>query len=477
MVYLIIILYLVLTFGASLIGSAKREDTPEDYFLANRGMGAVVLFFTFIATNFSAFFFLGFAGAGYRIGYSYYVMMAFGTAFAALSFYFIGYKVWQLGKENGYITPPELIGDQSQSKSLRNLYLLVMCFFTLPYLAIQPIGAGYLLEALTDGQIPYFAGATLLTIVIVIYVFIGGMRSVALTDMKQGLLMFILMFAAVFVVADSLGGLSAANQKVYALEPALFSREGLGNYFTPKKWFSMMLLWVLCVPMFPQLFMRFYVSKDLPSFKASTILYSLVPTVLFICPVIIGVLGHISFPDLAELANYKQESDKILPLMLNLHAPAWLAALIMTGALAAFMSTMDSQLLAIGTILTRDFYRPYINDKISLQKEVQIGRIFIILLALIGLLIAYNPPGSIFGIVKQAFTAYAVLFPTTIAILYFKRVPAWACIASILSGELIVCLLFFNLFPKAWLFGFDPIVPIMMVCVGWLIVGGLLAKK
>ena len=64
--------------------------------------------------------------------------------------------------------------------------------------------AGYLIESLTDGHVPYFVGATGLTILIVIYVCLGGMRSVALTDMLQGVLMFTLMIAAVLAVASAM---------------------------------------------------------------------------------------------------------------------------------------------------------------------------------------------------------------------------------------------------------------------------------
>ncbi len=471
MTYLIIGLYLFLTFGLSLIGSKRSHQTPEDYFLAGRGIGPLVLFFTFIATNFSAFFFLGFAGAGYKIGYPFYAMMGFGTAFAALSFYFIGFKVWKLGKEKGYITPPELIGDLSGSSLLANLHLLVLIVFTLPYLALQPIGAGYLLESLTNGGIPYFGGASLLTLFIVIYVFVGGMQSVALTDVKQGILMFVLMFLAVVVIAGKFGGITAANEQVYALKPELFSREGAGGFFNGKKWFSNMILWLVCVPMFPQLFMRFFVSKDARSFKTTTILYALIPSFLFILPVMIGVMGHLSFPDLVG-----KEADQILPKMLSLHTPEWMAALIMTGALAAFMSTLDSQLLALGTIFSRDVYRKYFNPNLSLAKEVRVGQFFIVLLSLVGLLIAYNPPDSIFALAKQAFTGYAVLFPSTLAVLYLGRNIAPFCVLSIIVGESIVLAVFMGWLNTEHLWGFDPIVPILLISFFIILVGFLWHK-
>ncbi|MDJ0597067.1 MAG: hypothetical protein QNJ72_45105 [Pleurocapsa sp. MO_226.B13] len=212
--YLAIAVYLLLTLGVGLVGYKSQKNTVEDYFLANRSLGAIVLFFTLSATNFSAFTFLGFAGSGYRIGISYYPMIACGTAFVAVSFYYIGDRVWRLGQEKSLITPAELIFDRHEHHPLKVVFLAVMIIFTLPYLTLQPIGAGYLLENLTGGQIPYFWGATFLTLAIVFYVCIGGMKSVALTDVLQGILMVGLMLVAVGAIASGLGGISEANQAI-----------------------------------------------------------------------------------------------------------------------------------------------------------------------------------------------------------------------------------------------------------------------
>ncbi len=468
-VYFIIAAYLLLTLLVGYYGGFHGEKTPEDYFLANRSIGAIVMLFTFIASNFSAFFFMGFAGAGYRIGYSYYAMMAFGTAFAALAFYFIGFRTWQFGKIKGYITPPEMIGDFTQNNTLKILFMIILVFFTLPYIAIQPMGAGYILSTLTGGQIPYFAGAVILTVFIVIYVFVGGMRTVALTDLIQGILMFSLMIVAVWAISDDLGGLAQANAKAFQQNPELFSRSGGGHYFTPQKWFSLMILWLFCVPMFPHMFMRFFMSKDAYSFKFSTFFYALLPCFLFILPVIIGVIGHLTFPDLAG-----EKSDKIIPMMLMEHTSLWLAALVLTGAIAAFMSSLDSQLLAISTMFTRDIYLSFIDKEASLKRQVILGRIFVILCALAGLLIAAVAEQSIFAIVKMAFTGYAALFPTTVVLLYVKHIPPITYIASIISGEIILIGLTFNWIPNSWCFGFDPIIPVILITSAIIAIAALL---
>ena len=92
---------------------------------------------------------------------------------------YFGTKIWALGKANGFITPAELIYHQTGSKALRWTFAGVLIIITFPYLALQIIGAGYILENITNGEIPYLWGATFLTLFTIAYVWIGGMESVA----------------------------------------------------------------------------------------------------------------------------------------------------------------------------------------------------------------------------------------------------------------------------------------------------------
>ena len=468
MVYAILIAYIGIVFLGSLRGAKQESSTPEGYFLANRGLGTLTLFFTIIATNFSAFYFLGFAGEGYRIGYAYYIIMAFGTSFACLSFFLIGTNIWRLGKEKGYITPAELIYGETGSKNLRLLFALIMLVFTFPYLALQIIGAGYILESISQGQIPYLVGAALLTAFTIAYVWVGGMRSVARTDLKQGLLMIVLMVAAVVVVANSLGGLGVANTKVQTLVPELFQRQGAGGTYTPQKWFSLLIFWLFCIPMFPQIFMRFYVAKNISNLKKSALLYAVVPLFISILPVIIGVLGHLSFPELQGKA-----ADQILPMMLVEHSPKWFGALVMTGALAAFMSTLDSQLLALSTITTRDLYSAFTGHEPALEQQVRIGRLWVVLFAIVGLAIAWQPFDTIFDMGKLAFSGLAVLFPVTLAVLRWRYFATPFAILAIIGGELLLLAFYYDYLPKQCLFGFESFIGVLLFVFGVLTIGSI----
>ena len=111
---IILVIYLAVSIGIGIYGRSK-ESSAEDYFVASRKINPWVLFCTLAATNFSAFFFLGFAGASYRAGWGFYGIMAMGTSLVGLSILLLGVPIHKLGKEKGYVTPSELITGETNT--------------------------------------------------------------------------------------------------------------------------------------------------------------------------------------------------------------------------------------------------------------------------------------------------------------------------------------------------------------------------
>ena len=454
-------LYLLALLWLGTRGMAAQKVNTDAYFLADRRLQTGVLFFTLIATNLSAFFFLGFAGAGYRIGIAYFPMMALGTGVAALSFGSMGCRVRRITRKHNLITPSELIGHLLPGEGPRLLVFLVMVFFTLPYLALQPLGAGYLLESLTGGAVPFAVGAGLLTVVIVLYVVVGGMRAVASTDVLQGVLMFLLMLLAFAAVAHGLGGVPQANRALLAQQPTLFSGAGLQGFFTPQMFASYLLLWPLCLPMFPQMMMRFFAAGDDRSLKQSMVLYPVVAGVMFICPVLIGMWGHLAFPDLAGRA-----ADQVMPLMLERFSPQWLTGLVIVGALASFMSTLDSQLLALSSMVTRDLYCRYWRPQASLGEQVRMGQLAVVALAVAGFAIALRPPDAFLSLATHAFSGLAVLFPMLVGAIYGLRWSVTGAIVSVLGAEAVLLGLAMGWIPESIQAGCLPLIPALAVACG-----------
>ena len=442
--------YLVLTLVVGVVLRRRSSGTTEEFFLAGRALTPVLLFFTMAATNFSAFTVFGFSGAGYRIGYAFYPVMGFGTGFMALSFYVVGSRIRRLSGERGYITPADFVLDRYRSPGLRRLFSAVMIVFTLPYLALQAMASGSSLNSLVG--IPYFAGAVLVTVFIVAYVVLGGMRSIVWTDVIQGLMMIVFTAAALALISKGSGGFVAAHRDIHARFPEMFSRPGQGAAMGYGIWIGYMVLWLFGDPMLPQLFQRFMAARDERALKITAVLYPLITTGLFFMTVSIGVLGRATFPDLPAA-----ESDTIYPLLLARYAGPVLGTVLLTGSIAALMSTMDSQLLTLTSMITVDFL-PRGRRKVTVERLVVVG------LGALALLIAARPPMTILDFLSRTtFTGLAVLAPTVVGGLYWRRAHKAGAGASIVIGEVLVLANYFGLlrFP-----GVLPVIPILAVAAG-----------
>jgi solute:Na+ symporter, SSS family len=456
--------YFVILMTIGLVAKKGWRETPESYFLADRALGRFVLLGTMVATNFSAFTVFGASGAGYRDGFAFFPIMGFGTGFMALTFWILGRKICDTGRAYNLVTPPELVSHLYKNKIVAVLFASVMIVFTLPYLALQPMAAGYVLESLVG--LPYGWGAALVTGVITLYTLRGGMRAVAWTDVFQGMVMIALLVVSFWLVADHHGGFITAGSKIFVARPELFSRPGGEGMYTVGIWFSYMMLWFLCDPMFPQLFQRFYAAGNSRVLAVSMISYPLVCTVVFFLPVVIGMMGRLSFPALAG-----KEADKVLPLVIASISGDAMAALVMAAGLAALMSTMDSQLLTLSSIITRDIL-PKKQDAES--RQAVRGRMVVLLLSAAGLALALKPPATILQIATQTFTGLAVLFPTVVFGLYLSRPFAVSAAVSIIAGESAVAAFYLGLIQPG---PFLPIVWVAAVSFGTYMIPHLILMR
>jgi SSS family solute:Na+ symporter len=236
-----------------------------------------------------------------------------------------------------------------------------------------------------------------------------------------------------------------------------------------------MALWFMADPMLPQLFQRFYAAKTERSIVKMAALYPVVTTVLFFLPVAIGAFGRLVIPGLEG-----QKADTIFPLLMDRAGGPWLAGLAAAGVLAAIMSTMDSQLLTLASIVERDFLRRREGDAQRVpgaprpRATTRRSRFAVALLAAAGCALALRPPATMLAIATEAFAGFAVLFPTVIAALYWRRAATWGAFASIVVGEAVVVAYHFRLLPD-W--GLLPAIPATAAAALVLLLAGLLAPS
>jgi SSS family solute:Na+ symporter len=224
-----------------------------------------------------------------------------------------------------------------------------------------------------------------------------------------------------------------------------------------------MLLWLFADPMFPQLFQRFMAAKDGRALNTTAVLYPLVTTFLFFLTVSIGVMGRAAFPGLSAA-----ESDSIFPLLLEHFVGGPLAVLLLMGGMAALMSTLDSQLLSLGSMIGLDFFK-------TRRPGVLVEKLIVLIVAALGFLIALNPPKTLLDFInKTSFYGFAALAPTAIGAVYWKRGTKYGAIASIVLGEGVVVASYFNIIRSP---GVLPAIPVIAVSLLSYIVVSLLAPS
>jgi SSS family solute:Na+ symporter len=435
----VILVYLGLVLLVGMLSHRLFRGTGEDYFLATRTIPSFLLLMSLFGTHMTAFSLLGASGEAYRTGIGVFSLMASSSALVVpVVFYFVGIRLWALGKRRGYLTQVQYFRERWDSDGLGLLLFVVLVALLIPYLLIGVMGGGLTLERITDGGVPAWLGSLAVCSVVMTYVTYGGLRGTAWANTLQTLIFMILGAAAFFWIVHEMGGLQSALERVAERQPELLVR---GDRVRP-----LQLVSYACIPlsvgMFPHMFMHWLTARRASSFKLSLVAYPLCIAVVWVPSVLLGVLGSLDFPDLAGPA-----ASSVLVELIQLHAPAFLAGLLAAGVFAAIMSSLDSQVLSLGTMFTQDIVRHYgFHDRMSERRQVLVGRLFVTGILLVTYLISLVTSPSIFRLGVWSFTGFAALFPIALAALFWRRSTKQGVIAAILG----VVVLWIYFFVRGW---------------------------
>jgi SSS family solute:Na+ symporter len=181
--------------------TTAREQT-EDYFLANRSLGPYVFLLSLFGANMTAFAILGSSGHAFNNGIVTFGLMASSSALVIpLTLFFIGTRVWALGKKLGFITPVQMFRDRWECGHIGTVIFIAQAALLVPYIIIGVMGGGTALSAISGGFIPYWLGGALVAFVVMCYVFFGGMRGTAWVNAFQTILFLLFGSVALATIA------------------------------------------------------------------------------------------------------------------------------------------------------------------------------------------------------------------------------------------------------------------------------------
>lgn len=430
----ILVLYLIAMIGIGFVYYKKTKDFA-DYVLGGRGLGPWTAALSAQASDMSGWLLIGLPGAAYLAGIE--------AAWIAIGLGLGTYVNWRVVavRLRSYT---EVSGDsltlsdffenrfRDNTRILRTVSSLVILIFFTVYTSAQFSAGAKLFETLMG--LDYTVALLLGGAVIILYTFLGGFMAVSFTDFVQGMLMFVALAVLPFIMVAELGGFGDTFESLKQVDPNflnIMKTTGGGGAISFIAVASN-IAWGIGYFGQPHILARFMAIKSTTEIKVSRKIAMVWVTISLTASVFIGVLGRIYMPVV-------DDPEKIFMLSVDALLVPVLAGLFLAAILASSMSTADSQLLVTASTVSEDIYKQYINKNATDDQMIKVGRISVIVIALIAIGIAFDPDSSVFELVSYAWAGLGASFgPLILFALFWKRTNKWGAIAGLIIGAVVV---------------------------------------
>lgn len=455
--------YLGLLIALGLLSNRFFKGTSADFFVVSRSVGSFLLLMSIFGTTMTGFALVGSTGKAYTSGVGVYGLMASWSGLIHSAVFFaVGIKLWAAGKKHGYVTQCEYFRGRFESDRLGYLLFPILVLLVIPYLLVGVIAAGKFIQATTaglfpdtfplllpngnlhplSGGVPPAIGAAVICLIVLFYVFFGGLRGAVWANTFQTLVFMVTGLIAFYMISTRLGGLAAASRAVAQSEFAAprLAREGMIGQLQ----FLTYCFIPLSVGMFPHLFQHWLTARSAKSFKLTVVAHPFFIMLVWLPCVLIGIWASAYLGELGP----GQSPNSVLGRMIGqlVHSPV-LSGLVGAGVLAAIMSSLDSQFMCLGTMFTRDIVvKKFGEERISDRQRVLIARGFILLIVAItyGLSVYLKNSAHVFDLGVWCFSGFAALFPLVFAAVYWKGVTKAGAYACIIATTVVWCVLFYR---------------------------------
>jgi sodium/proline symporter len=427
---LVIYLLLMVAVGAVFY---KKTSSFSDYILGGRKLNSWTAALSAQASDMSGWLLLGLPGAAYLAGVES-SWIAIGLAVGT----YINWKVIarRLRSYTEISGDSLTLSDFFENRFRDNTHILrvtsgiiILVFFSV-YTSAQFSAGAKLFEMLVgiNYQLALLIGA----IVIISYTFLGGFMAVAITDFVQGILMFLALIIVPFVAIAELGGFGSVISGMQSIDPnfmSLFKTTGGTTSLSIIAIISS-LAWGGGYFGQPHILARFMAIKSAEEVKKARLIAMVWVIIALGAAVFVGMVGSVYFAD-APLGD----AETVFMIMVNAMFNPVVAGVLLAAILAASMSTADSQLLVTASTISEDFYKQFFRKEATDKELIWVGRLAVIIVAVVAALIAIDPNSSVFGLVSYAWAGFGAGFgPVIILALFWKRANKWGAIAGLISG-------------------------------------------
>lgn len=485
-----IIVYLAVMVVVGIVCSRKNENVG-DFYLGGRRLGPIVTAMSAEASDMSSWLLMGLPGVAYLSGAADAGWTAIGLAIGTYLNWLIVAKRLRIysHKCGNAITIPDFFSNRYRDEKhvLMGISAAIILIFFIPYTASGFAACGKLFNSLFG--IEYHMAMILSAIVIIAYTSIGGFLAASTTDLMQSIVMTVALFILVAFGVHTAGGFSAVTDNAADLAGYLSmtlthnaeSRESSGYSFLS---IASTLAWGLGYFGMPHILLRFMAIENKSKIKTSRRIASVWVVISMSIAIFIGFIGNAlsangSIDKLSGSSEAETVVIKIATLMSeNGIVAALFAGLIFAGILACTMSTSDSQLLAASSSMSENLLGGVFKVKLSPKASMISARAVLLLIAVLSVMIAWNPDSSVFQIVSFAWAGFGATFgPVMLAALFWKRSNKWGAFAGMLVGGVMVFVWKFCISKLGGAWAIYELLPAFLTAVAAIVIVSLATSK
>ena len=481
-ILLSIVAYLFIVVGIG-IYYAKRNNSVNDFYLGGRKLGPFVTAMSAEASDMSSWLLMGLPGVAYVYGIADAAWTAIGLAIGTyLNWLLVAKRIRKYTEVAGNSTTiPEFFSKRhrDQKHILAGIAAIIIIIFFIPYTASGFSACGKLFNSLFG--IEYGTAMIISAVVIILYTTLGGFLAASTSDFLQSIVMTVALIVILGYGVITAGGFDAV----------ITNAQSLAGYFSFTNWhvdgsaspygvitIISTLAWGLGYFGMPHVLLRFMAIEDAKKLSLSRRIATSWVVISLGVAVLIGVIGN-GMTSAGALIKLEDSETIIVEIakLISSHGTftAVVAGIILAGILAATMSTADSQLLAASSSASKDLLVSFFGIKLSDKTAMIIARSTVVVMAIIGVVIAWNPNSSVFTIVSFAWAGFGAAFgPVVLFSLFWKRSNMWGCLAGMLSGGAMVFIWKFMIKPMGGIFGIYELLPAFIVACIFLVAVSLL---
>lgn len=432
---LVLLLYAGFLLTMIIYTTARKNvrDNMKSFYLGGGGLGVFLLFFTLYATQYSGNAVIGYAPKAYRLGYAWLQSIPF-LVFVIVGYLLFAPRLHVFAKKYNFVTPSDWLSKRFNSKAVTLVGTILMCYGLANYMLEQLVAMGHAISGLTSGVIPYIYGVIFLVVIMFVYEWFGGMKGVAIADAINGIALLIGVIGLLVMTLKHVGGFGEMANYIAENAP---EKIGVPPLSTSINWLSMYLLVGIGAALYPHAIQRIYAASSESVLKKSLARMTWMPFVTTGVIFIVGIIGIKAFPGLD-----KTSSEKLVGMLANVIANKsvfsyWMMMILYTGVVGAIMSTTDSVILSLSSLISNDVYGKFINPGASEKQKVFWGKIAGIFIVLLLLIVAWKPPATLYELFVLKFEILIQIAPAFLIGLYWNRLSKRPVLIGMIVGAVI----------------------------------------